>query len=298
MKIKLLFYALFFSSLLQAQTYTNTTVIPLADGSPGCASNSVTPGMTSSTITVPIAGTIIDPNSLTINLDLTHTWIGDLVVEVETPANTKCVLLKRMGATGATPDTDCGDNSNFVAGNILSFKSSNTTLIDYAAGTTAYNIPSGNYAPTGVGPTDYPNTYSLCNLTTFFNGVSVNGNWKLNVRDSGGGDTGSINSWSLVFTALSNEEFVFTNAVSVLGNPFENELIVKINNLSTSSALLNLYATDGKLVNQTNVTTFEESTSINTTTLSKGVYFLVAEIDGVTQKSIRNSYFLITLMDF
>ncbi|MES2748735.1 MAG: proprotein convertase P-domain-containing protein [Bacteroidota bacterium] len=287
MKTKLLLGALFLTSLMQAQTYTNATAIPLVDGSVGCGSNSLTPGNTSSTITVPITGTITDPTSLTINLDLTHTWIGDLVVDVETPANTKCVLLKRMGATGATPDTDCGDNSNFAAGNVLSFKSSNTTLIDFAAGTTAYNIPTGNYAPTGLAPTAYPNTYTLCDLTTFFNGVAIMGDWKLNVRDSGGGDTGNINSWSLVFTGLSNEEFVFTNAVSVLGNPFENELVVKANDLSTSSALLNLYATDGKLVNQTNVTAFEESTSINTTALSQGVYLLVAEVDGVTQKPIR-----------
>ncbi len=287
MKKTLRYFALFVTVITQAQTYNSSGPLPIADGSLGCGSNSATPGLTTSTIVVPLTGNLANPASLSINLDLTHTWIGDLTVEIETPTATKCALLKRIGATGATPDTDCGDNSNFAIGNILSFNSTNVTPIDFAAGTTAYNIPGGSYAPTGADPTVYPNTASLCDLTTFLNGQPISGTWTLHVRDSGGGDTGTINGWSLVFTTLSNEEFLFNNAVSVLGNPFENELVVKVNNLNASQGNIKLYAMDGKLVNQTKLTHFETSTAIETASLAKGVYLLVAEIDGINQKAIR-----------
>jgi len=284
MKTKLLLSALFFSALMQAQTYTNGTATPIPDAVAGaggaCGSNVVSPTPVSSTINVPLTATITDPTTLTINLDLVHTWIGDVVVELETPAGTTCGLIKRLGSTAL--DTSCGDASTFTAGNVLSFNSANATPISVVPAT----IPAGSYAPSG-GLAATPATVTLCNLATFLNGVAINGDWKLNLSDYGAGDTGSLNTWSIVYTGLGGEEFVFTNAVSVLGNPFENELIVKVNNLSTSTAVMNLYAMDGKLVNTTNVYNFAESTSIETSRLTQGVYLLVAEIDGVTQKAIR-----------
>jgi len=279
MKTKLLLSALFLSALMQAQTYTNGTATPIPDAT-GCGATAVRTEA-ASVINVPLTGTITDPTNVTINLDLTHTWIGDVIARLETPGAASCALIKRLGAA---TDGAVGDGSDFAAGNVLSFNSANTTPIDI----TQAIILGGSYAPTGgSSATLTPTTLPLCNLATFLNGAAINGDWTLHVSDNCVDDTGTLNTWSIVFTGLGGEEFVFTNAVSVLGNPFENELIVKVNNLSTSTAVMNLYAMDGKLVNTTNVTNFEESTSIETSKLTQGVYLLVAEIDGVTQKAIR-----------
>ena len=283
MKTKLLLSALFVSALMQAQTYTNGTSITIPDGV-GCGPTAVVSEGTS-TINVPLSGTITNPTNVTINLNLTHTWLGDVVVRLETPGGTSCALIKRMGSAS---DASAGDSSDFSAANQLSFNSANTTLIDVVTPGAAVAIPAGSYAPTGgSSATLTPTTLSLCNLSTFLNGIAINGDWKLNASDYCADDIGTIATWSLVFTGLGGEEFVFSNAVSVLGNPFENELVVKVNNLSTTSAVVNLYSMDGKLVNQTIVTNFAETTSIDTSTLTQGVYLLVAEVDGVTQKAIR-----------
>lgn len=283
MKTKLLLSALFVSALMQAQTYTNATSTPIPDGV-GCGATATrTEG--ASVINVPLTGTITNPANVTINLDLTHTWLGDVIVRLEVPGGSSCALIKRMGAG---TDAAVGDSSDFAAGNVLSFNSANTTLIDVTTPGAGVAIPAGSYAPTaGTSATLSPTTLALCNLNTFLNGVALNGDWSLNVSDNCADDTGTLNTWSLVFTGLGGEEFVFTNAISVLGNPFENELVVKINNLSTTSAIVNLYSMDGKLVNKTTLTNFEESSSIDTSKLMQGVYLLVAEIDGVAQKGIR-----------
>ncbi len=281
MKTKLLLSALFLSAVMQAQTYSMTGAVTIIDAPTGCGDTGI-PTLAAGTVNVPLTGTLTNAASLTINLGITHTWMGDLVMELETPAGTKCALIKRIGAA---TDAACGSGSNFIGANVLSFNSANTAPVPALPAT---GIPAGSYAPTGpTAPSTFPATIPLCNLATFLNGVAINGAWKMNTYDHGGGDTGTLDTFSLVFTGLSGEEFVFTNAVSVLGNPFENELVVKVNNLSTSTAVMNLYAMDGKLVNTTNVTNFEQSTSIETSKLTQGVYLLVAEIDGVAQKAIR-----------
>lgn len=280
MKTKLLLSALFVSALMQAQTYSSTGAVVIVDAPSGCGNTGV-PTPAASTINVPLTATITDPTTLTINLGITHTWLGDLVMELETPSGSKCALMKRIGAA---TDAACGSGSDLIPANILSFNSANTTLIP----ATTTPVPAGNFAPSGpTAPSTFPTTIPLCTLSTFLNGVAINGDWKINTYDHGGGDTGELTSWSIVYTGLGGEEFVFTNAVSVLGNPFENELVVKVNNLSTTSAVMNLYAMDGKLVNTTNVYNFAEATSIDTSKLTQGVYLLVADIDGVTQKAIR-----------
>jgi subtilisin-like proprotein convertase family protein len=284
MKTKLLLSALFLSAMMQAQTYSSIAPVVMVDANSasGCGSGATGVTEVTGTINVPLSATLTDPTTLTINLAFTHTWLSDIVAEIETPAGGRCALMKRVGVTATPPDTACGSGSDLVAANILSFNSANATPV-----ATTNPVPGGNYAPSGVAPTVYPNTVSLCNLATFLNGVAINGDWIIHLSDHGGGDGGQLTSWSIVYTGLGGEEFVFTNAVSVLGNPFENELVVKVNNLSTSTAVMNLYSMDGKLVNTTNVYNFAETTSIDTSKLTQGVYLLVADIDGVTQKAIR-----------
>lgn len=280
MRKKLLLFSLFTFGFLHSQTYTNSNPEAISDATnvTGACGNATSAGTGSSAINVPITATLTDPTSLTINLDLSHTWMGDVVAEIAKPDGGSCALIRRIGAA---TDVACGSGSDFAAGNVLSFNSANTTPVP-----TTNPVPAGSYAPT-AGVSTYPTSAVLCDLPTFLNGVAVNGDWTLTVQDNGEGDTGTINSWSLVFSNLAGEDFIFTNSVSILGNPFENELVVKINNTSSTTATINLYSMDGKLVNLTSVNSLNDNISIDTTSLSKGVYLLVAEIDGVTQKGMR-----------
>ncbi len=189
MNKKLLVFALILTGSLssKAQTYSTSTVVAIPDG-PGPCGTDGTLGV--STITVPLTGTIGTPSDVTINLNMDHTFVGDIAVEIIAPDLSSCFLFNHLGAT-----TCSGSGVTLDAGNTLSFNSAYTTTISTAASP----IASGNYAPTGsIG---YP---SACDLSTFLTGKSVNGDWSIRGIDNFGGETGNIDAWSIVFgsTAL------------------------------------------------------------------------------------------------
>ncbi|MFH1419971.1 MAG: C25 family cysteine peptidase [Planctomycetota bacterium] len=88
-----------------------------------------------------------------VEMDITHTYIGDLVVELASPGGTVVRLHNRTGGT-----TD----------NIV----------------TTYDEPGGTLP-------DGPGTLADFNLT------NVQGTWTLTVSDQAGGDTGTLNGWTL-----------------------------------------------------------------------------------------------------
>lgn len=289
MKTKLLSAFLFVCGVINAQTYSFTTSTPIPDGvtaASGCGSGT-TPGSVVTTINVPLTATITDPTKVTINLDLTHVWLGDVVAKLSTPSGANCALIKRAGAA---LDDACGDSSDFGAGNILSFNAANTTTMNVATPGSAASIPAGSYAPTG-GTSTFPSTIPLCNLSTFLNGVAVNGNWTMTFYDHGNGDTGTVNAWQLIFTTgfdLNTQDFIFMKKISVLGNPFNEQLTLKMNEASNST-ILRIYSIDGKEVFTRDYSNADPSQniSIETSSWQKGIYLLIPEIDGKRLNAIK-----------
>ncbi|MBD3559009.1 proprotein convertase P-domain-containing protein, partial [Planktothrix sp. FACHB-1355] len=115
-------------------------------------------------------GTIEDLN---VTLDLTHTYDADLVVSLISPSGTSVELFSNVG----------GFEDNFT----------NTTLDDEAeTAITAGTAPFiGTFKPEG----------SLA----AFDGEDANGTWTLQIVDQYGGDSGTLNSWSLNLTASSEQ---------------------------------------------------------------------------------------------
>ncbi len=67
--------------------------------------------------------------------------------------------------------------------------------------------------------------------------------------DHGNGDTGTVNSWQLIFTTgfdLDTQDFLFTKRISVLGNPFNETLSLKVN--EPGDTVLRIYSVDGREV--------------------------------------------------
>jgi serine protease len=99
------------------------------------------------------------------NLQITHTYVGDLTAVLVSPAGTEVALFSYVGGSG----------QNFA----------NTILDDEAAtpitsGTAPFN---GSYRPTGV--------------LSALDGQSSAGVWRLRISDDFFGDTGSLEAWSL-----------------------------------------------------------------------------------------------------
>ncbi len=138
-------------------------------------------------------------NSLTIRMG--HSWAGDLVITLTSPAGTTADVIVRSGVTTAT---GFGNSNNFGTSSAA------------AAGLADYTFVLGGgplTAATGVIPSGTYGTFSRANPSvvatgatglTFaaFTGENLNGNWILSVRDFGNGDIGNVDSWSMDITSV------------------------------------------------------------------------------------------------
>ncbi|MBC8106257.1 MAG: proprotein convertase P-domain-containing protein [Anaerolineae bacterium] len=128
-----------------------------------------------STLSVAGGGNI---NNLTVKLNITHTFDGDLVISLISPIGTTVTLANRRGGTG----------ENFV-----------NTVFDDAAAT---SIVAGTPPYTGSFRPETP--------LSALNGQNANGTWTLRVQDAATTDTGSLTGWSITFG--STEPNVLTDA--------------------------------------------------------------------------------------
>ena len=128
-------------------------------------------------VTLPAGATI---TGVSVNFNMTHTWLSDMVVNLRAPNGQILNLVNRRGGSG----------DNFVNTTISS--ESTTSL---ATGTAPF---TGTFAADGalnVGPTTFVST-----ATNFAALYSVaNGDWTLGMRDHAAGDNGTLTGWSITF---------------------------------------------------------------------------------------------------
>ena len=279
---KLLFLSICLSGLLGAQTFSNVNPFPIPD-------NNVVGGQ--SDIPVALAKTISDPSKVTVNLDLTHTWSGDVTVGLVVPGGPvtgAIALLKRIGST--TP-TGVGSSANFGAGNVLSFNSAATGTIVPPVGTNLL-IPTGIYLPT-VSATLNPTAYTVADLSATFTNLAVNGTWSLVFLDSAAGDTGTLNNWQIVFDAGTflgvDTTITSTPGLTVMGNPFKETLNLRVNT-AAKDVKFDIYSMDGKKVysyDQSTSKTTSGDLQIATGNWSSGMYILRPTVNGEKLLSIK-----------
>ena len=119
-----------------------------------------------STINISNSGTITDVNLN--NLDISHSYIDDIIVTLTSPSNTSVVVLNRP----------CGSENNVL----MSFDDEATT-------------------PTYPCPPIAGLAYQPANVLNAFDGEDINGIWTLSVQDVyGSADGGSLNGWDLEIT--------------------------------------------------------------------------------------------------
>ena len=101
------------------------------------------------------------------NLNISHTWIDDLIISLKSPAGTEVILMNRP----------CDNQDNII----INFDSESANAYG------SFPCP-----PTNMG------TYQPYSTLTAFNGENPNGVWTLSVADVVNQDGGALNSWSLV----------------------------------------------------------------------------------------------------
>ena len=124
----------------------------------------------SSTLAVANGGTI---EKLDVLLDIEHTWVGDLIIDLRHAlSNTSVRLVDRPG------DENCsGDNIQVTLDDQAGLSIQTDCQDDPAA------FPEERYRP--------------ANPLSAFNGLSMVGDWILTVSDNAGGDTGQLLRWCL-----------------------------------------------------------------------------------------------------
>ncbi len=135
-----------------------------------------------STLTVSgLVGPVLDVD---VQVDISHTWDSDLNVYLISPSGTRVELFTGIGSSGDNfTDTILDDEAG----------------VGIASGVAPF---SGSYRPEG----------SLSAL----DGQNPNGTWRLEITDSAGGDTGTLNHWSLRITAAAGPEIEVTgNGISI-----------------------------------------------------------------------------------
>ena len=127
-------------------------------------------GSAVSTLQVSQNVTLSDVN---VRVQINHTYVGDLMVTLRSPAGTTVTLLNRPA---------CGDNNM----NVTFDDSSSVNLQSHCAGTTPwYSGVARPYQP-----------------LTAFNGQSSAGTWTLTVSDHAAGDSGTLVDWELLTTPV------------------------------------------------------------------------------------------------
>lgn len=146
------------SVMLPAHAQTSVCT-PIASASAGPVS---LPDRVNIDIDIPVTGTgtqII--TKITIDLDITHTWLADLDISLTSPQGTTSLLINRV----------CGSNDDM-----------NVTLDDNAGASIGTSCAS-----------PYTGTYNTGGGLNAFNGEDPNGTWVLNVTDQAGADQGTLN---------------------------------------------------------------------------------------------------------
>lgn len=171
-----------------------------------------TPAGTSHTLAVsgiPAGATI---TGISVNVNMTHTWINDIAINLRAPNGKILNLFNR--------------NGDFFQENItnMTVNSTSTTPIPVTGAPF-----TGTFAPdagSGVGPTG-----SLSNASSFADlYAAANGNWTLSLRDHVAFDDGTLTSWSITITygfphpnvTWAPTTGLFTNAAATLGYFGEN----------------------------------------------------------------------------
>jgi subtilisin-like proprotein convertase family protein len=152
---------------LQPLSFTSNQVIPIPDN--------ISTGVTSSIVVNGINGITLNANSIvSVQINITHTYDGDLAVSLISPSGNSILLSNRRGAGG--------DNfTNTV------FSMSASTLI--SAGAAPF---TGTFKPDG-------------NFSTLSG--NANGTWMLMVQDLAAVDIGNILSWTITINNDVPETF-------------------------------------------------------------------------------------------
>ena len=195
---------------------------------------------------------------INVNVDITHTWIGDITVSLQGPASIGSPIITLL-------DIPCGNNQNI-----------NCNMDD-----------DGGFAPCSGIPAISGSIIPVDNLSSL-NALPADGEWILRVLDHNNEDGGTINNFSIDLCRVEAALGIGTNPItnsSIYPNPTKGIVNVAIPAL-TDKAIINLFDIQGRIIlsKETN----QVNTSFGIENLQDGIYLINIENDlgSVTKKIV------------
>ena len=119
---------------------------------------------------------------VSLDLEVAHTWVGDLIITLTRPDSTAFSIMDRPGRVGS----GFGFSSDFVFGSgDYTFTDSGVVLTSVLGGS---SVPFGDYRTAGVD--DLPTTFN--SFVTGLSPAAAAGTWTLSIRDNASGDSGTF----------------------------------------------------------------------------------------------------------
>ncbi len=135
---------------------------------------------------IPAAAVI---SKITVKLNIAHTYIGDMSINLKAPNGAILNLSRNLTATG-------NSGANFI-NTIISSDGTNLLKDGAAPFTNTFKADAINGAITNGYTFGDPTGY-IAAATSFSDLFSIaNGNWTLAMADNGAGDAGTVNNWSI-----------------------------------------------------------------------------------------------------
>ena len=224
--------------------------LDIADGNAG------NPGMPllEHIINVPDAGPI---ESMTVNVDVSHTWISDLIIRIIHPDGTTFVDVWNGDCTGGVVDIDITFDDEGVA------------------------LDCGNTAN--------GSTYIPGDTLSAFNGLDAQGDWTILMADFFAQDTGQLNDWTLTICTeqpLGVNEFS-QDSFAIFPNPNNGEFTIKLNSNSGNDIKVDVLDIRGRnIFNNVYTNTGDFNETVKLDNVQSGMY-LVTVNDGINEVTKR-----------
>ena len=207
-----------------------------------------------STITVPDLGIL---SSISVNVDVTHSYIEDLGVFLFHPDQTTYAVLWGR---------DCGDFDNFD----ITFSDEGTEII-------CGNPTVGTFAP-----------YESLSI---FDGMDTAGDWTLQIQDYYNADTGFLNDWSIEICTEAplsiNAATIGLQDLTIYPNPNKGVFNVTFPYYDKSEIKMSIYDIRGRKIIENQFDNIQnDSHTVNISTVEAGVYLAVFS-DGNNQITKR-----------
>lgn len=186
--------------------------------------------------------------SMKVNVDITHTWVGDLVIQLNHPdTETFNILWGR----------NCDNGSN--SGLDVIFEDGATSIV-------CANPVSGTYSP--------------ATPLSVFNSLETMGDWTIAIADFWNGDTGTLNDWYIEFcttteTPLAIEDIENQTNLTIYPNPNNGVFAIKLDTASYETIDVQVLDVRGRVIfneNYANSSSFHQT--INLKHIQSGMYIV------------------------